>query len=306
MRRLRVRHISLLLITLILLVAHVGPSRAAGTPGGVNIGSASVRITPLEIKVELYDANPRLLPGGLRHALYPHLGTDSRSFGFIEAWRDLVASDKDLHGRFAGVEHFLKRSLQPRIGAVTDGESRLLVVVTANQPGTIAFKMRSAGADAGCLKSPPLGDCTEAGVQPAEMATFETSGVHVAVALYKPPRVFGEAPPGVQRLAPAWTRHVRGQLTRELPLENRTVELEATTVQPPRRRAPSGSSCSGRQSFSSMERTTPGFRLGTGPRTLTRRRRARMRGSLECSRHPLMTPPASRANSKSSDSLCSS
>ncbi len=138
----------------------IGAGLAADPPavrgkslGGIPIG---VKATPPAVEVEVFDGNPRFLPPFLAATLYPPY------------------SEASLGGMAA-----LDRK---RIGAVTDGESRLLIRMRASQPAGVSFRVvDTPGADNGSVSA-------------VSDTTMEIGGRHYALAVYTPPESFDPAP----------------------------------------------------------------------------------------------------------------
>lgn len=168
------------------------------------VGEMSVRVTPVELEVELLDANPDYLFRELAVALYPDLFPNDGRTG-----RSFPEHARDRGGRLFSTD-------TRRAGAVADGESRLLVAVSTNVPGIVSLRLRSIpGIDVGELEVLRLPD-TPPGAAPFETAD---SGLR-AFALYRPPRAFHPAGTSM-RLA-----GVKSTQGRDLPLEYRRVRID--------------------------------------------------------------------------------
>jgi hypothetical protein len=181
----------------------------AGPLGAARIGELSVRITPIELAVQLHDANPAFLFPNLAAALYPGLfpNLGRPEVPFSETYR---RDGSRLHGGDTR-----------RPGTVADGESRLLVAVRVNAPGTVSFRLRPIpGVDVGefeVLQEYGAGvDTSRTKVLALETKTRGAD----AFALYRPPRSFDPAG-ATMRLA--GVRSTRG---RDLPLEYRLVQID--------------------------------------------------------------------------------
>ncbi|OGK86737.1 MAG: hypothetical protein A2X52_02755 [Candidatus Rokubacteria bacterium GWC2_70_16] len=161
-------------------------------------------VTPKRADMDFLDANPAWLPPGLARVLYPDLfagGLDPATAG----------------GRVA------EGGERRRTGAVADGLSRLLVKVQFDVPGRVVFRLVGQSGELGSIKA-----LKPRGVGPgpeAETATFERDGLHVAYALYTPPRSFD--PARATRRLPPRTRpdKLRPGQERTLALEYRTVDV---------------------------------------------------------------------------------
>lgn len=140
------------------------PVLAAAEVPGRKVGEIGVTAAPfsLAIAVDLFDANPGFLPQEYASTLdRPH---DFKSLRGVPAMHETLRVD----GRDTR-----------RLGAVADGLSRLLVRVTVDQPGRIAFAV-----------DPALGS-----IEPREVATEKSpdGSSHWALALYTPPKGYPDA-----------------------------------------------------------------------------------------------------------------
>ena len=190
------RHLVVAILSLALTESALG----ADPPPGRSLGTITIRATPADLKLSLADANPRFLPQGLASALYPSVVPG--------------------HGRRASLAEAVQYMTPVlRRGAVADGESRLLVVASVNQPGRLSFALRSPAADGEAVH------VVEAeGPRPAARDT-EAIGrwrnVYQAYALYTPPKAFGEPLSPAERPSETLKRRGRGLAYRPVEVEVR-------------------------------------------------------------------------------------